>query len=191
MREKYRSPGLWGATAFAVTLGASIGMGGWVGAKFDASDPADIKKAEASVNAQNGSVEEGQRNLVRVQQNMGEACFSLVMAYLPGGQLPGTPEDTAVSDIMNDPDAPCGNTLTKIRIAYRNAANAQGALSKAEEARYRADTSLEHALGDAKDSSVPNGRIAGGLAGAFGGMLVGFWAGIAIDETNPRERRRY
>lgn len=178
---------MWGATAFAVTLGASIGVGGWVGAKFDESDPADIKKAEAYVSAQNGSIEESQRNLARLQQSMGEACFTLVTAYLPGGQLPGTPEDTAVSDIMNDPEAPCGNTLTKIRIAYRNAANAQNALVKAEEASSRAEMGLEHAVADSKDSSVPNGRFAGGFAGVLGGLMVGCWTGIVIDESNPWE----
>lgn len=79
-----------GISCVLISLG-SAGLGFWVADKEVDSNIDRIEQSKETINAEiktvNLGTEEAEKNIIRVKQQLGEACSSKLVVFMPGGEL--------------------------------------------------------------------------------------------------------
>ncbi len=141
---------------------------------------------EEEVTRQSGDLDEANKNLDRVSQEIGEACVSQMNLYV--FQIQGE-EDTVVNDILGNPSKPCGEVPTQIRQNYQKIVSTYSAISLEKEELIQAENrdvdyleSLE-ATANSK-MTFPWWNKLGLVAGGIAGIMLG------ADRADTYTRRR-
>ncbi len=156
----------------AMTAGMTLTMFG-IGIIIENSDT-NIDEIQAQdINAWENNVEESQKNLLRVETQIGESCIVLFKKYLPESDLESN-EDSVVLDMINNPNKPCGDNPTEIRSDFRRLQEAktttidsQNSLNKIIEQQESESESY-----DFSQESLHLGFLAGSLLGLALGTLT-------------------
>jgi hypothetical protein len=152
----------------------------------------NIDKIERSIEAKNEEIktvnlgsEEAEKNIIRVKQQLGEACASKLVVFMPGGELQGTEEDSIVDDLVNEPETPCGTTQIEVRKNVRKLSTQYG--DKDSVMSTTSDRNAEIAELNAQIETEENNRLGNvglstGLSLFFVGVVSGIIAGFVYEE---------
>ncbi len=137
----------------------------------------NMEEAQQLIDNLRDDKEETESNILRVKQGLGEACTSKVAVFMPGGVLEETKEDSIVSDLINEPGTPCGETqidvrvnVRKLSLEYDKSQRIIDNINENESEIPELTRNLERESDNELDGEL--GTLAvGGLAFAFGGII--------------------
>ena len=109
------------AIGVAAGTGIGFGVGATLGAMGDGmagekTRAGDIEAGIQDYKARLTEFESYDGTLIRY----GEACLSVLGNYAPEGPLSNVSQDVAVADLLANPDHPCGDDATQVRIATQD-----------------------------------------------------------------------
>ena len=167
---------------------AAVGILGFAGtifiangaiSSFDNEEIALRDNAEENLQQFKNTHEESVKNLVRTKQSIGESCMSSLAAYMPGGALANSDENTVVSDMMGETNLPCGDTPKEIRQNVKPLRSAYEAEMQATQQITETEASIVP-LQEAIDQTNAGEYILAGIAlvivTGFGTGLGSMWA---------------
>ena len=95
------------------TVVAGLGFG--CGSFVDAVDSDNVQDTQEIVRTAETHALQADHGMVELEERIGESCLSFLRVYASKAPLGGTPEDSIVSDLINDPDQPCTGQTDVIR----------------------------------------------------------------------------
>lgn len=144
----------------------------------------DLAAAEANEN-------EAAHTVLQVEGRVGQACVRAADVLVSGGQLTGAPEEGAVTDLVAEPGAHCGETrtaahtaLSALHQAARKASATDEAMVSARAAFTEAEEQRGFNFGEVASAAV-SGLLFGGI-----GNIPRLWFGPDVDEALDRRNNR-
>lgn len=170
--------------AKAGTAGMGVGMmfGSMFGldAKWNQENIRDdITFHTDAIKSHQQGLAEARLNFETLTVSLGSTCLDGLEPYRAGNVLAKTPEETVVSDLLQNPAHPCGETSTAIRQSYVGIRSADHALVNEEQRlneniRSLADNTDELAGSAGFMENFAGGALSFSVIGAFFGGLYRF-----------------
>lgn len=189
MKEQIKTIGF----CIGICGGAFFGVGAAIGAAGDElnHEGTSVESVEKEIQGYKDKLqlfEEYDDTLVRY----GNACLAVMTNYEPGGALSSVTQDTAVDDLLANPDLPCGDDATEVRIAVQDILTVKTTLddlyNEDINEKYKKIASINEA--NRKDDEYRAWLSVGLFASLLGGA-VGMIAGLSVcEETKEAEKRK-